>query len=87
MIQTKTLDLFAEIQVADYATALKWYERLLGFPPTFFPHETEAVWELAEHRYPYIMKHPEHAGHAMRTLFVSDIETIVKEITEGELIP
>jgi hypothetical protein len=49
MMQTTKLDLFAGIPVADYAAALKWYERLLGSPPTFFPHDTEAVWELAEH--------------------------------------
>jgi hypothetical protein len=49
MIQTKSLDLFAGIPVTDYAAALKWYERLLGSPPTFFPHNKEAVWELAEH--------------------------------------
>jgi len=51
MIETTKLDLFAGIAVADYAAALKWYERLLGSPPTFFPHDTEAMWELAEHRY------------------------------------
>ena len=46
MIHTTNLDLFAGIPVADYAAALEWYERLLGSPPTFFPHDTEAVWEL-----------------------------------------
>ena len=54
MIQTMNLDLFAGISVADYAAALTWYERLLGSPPTFFPNDIEAVWELAEHRYVYI---------------------------------
>ena len=54
MIQTKSLDLFAGIPVADYAAALRWYERLLGSPPTFQPHDTEAVWEVAERRYVYI---------------------------------
>ena len=42
--------LFAGIPVNDYTAALSWYERLLGSPPTFFPNDTEAVWELAEHR-------------------------------------
>jgi hypothetical protein len=48
-LHTTKLDLFAGIPVADYAAALKWYERLLGSPPTCFPHDTEAVCELAEH--------------------------------------
>lgn len=34
MLHTTKLDLFAGIPVADYAAALKWYERLLGSPPT-----------------------------------------------------
>jgi hypothetical protein len=29
--------------------AKAWYERLLGAEPSFIPHATEAVWELAEH--------------------------------------
>ncbi len=48
MIQTTKLDLFAGISVADYRMALEWYEQLLGGSPAFFPHDTEAVWELAE---------------------------------------
>ncbi len=48
------LDLFAGMQVSDYAAAKSWYERLLGAEPTFSPHATEAVWELAEHRFLFI---------------------------------
>ena len=80
MIQTKSLDLFAGIPVTNYATALQWYERLLGSPPAFFPHSAEAVWELAEHRYLYIVQQPENAGHARLTLFVGDLDTLVAEI-------
>jgi hypothetical protein len=57
MIQAKSLDLFAGIPVADYAAALKWYAQLLGSSPTFFPHDKEAVWELAEHRNLYVVQH------------------------------
>ncbi len=87
MIQTSTLDLFAGIPVADFAAALRWYERLLGHPPTFFPHETEAVWELAEHRYVYIVQQPEHAGHAMHTFFVADFDAVVAQIADRGLEP
>jgi hypothetical protein len=87
MIQTKTLDLFAGISVADYAAALKWYEQLLGGPPSFFPNDVEAVWELAEHRYMYIEHKPEHAGHAMLTLFVDDLDTLTTKITERGIDP
>jgi catechol 2,3-dioxygenase-like lactoylglutathione lyase family enzyme len=87
MIQAKSLDLFAGIAVADYAAAVKWYERLLGFPPTFFPHAMEAVFEVAEHRYVYIVQQPEHAGHAIHTLFVDDLDALVAQIADRELDP
>jgi catechol 2,3-dioxygenase-like lactoylglutathione lyase family enzyme len=87
MMQTTQLDLFAGIPVADYAAALQWYQRLLGSPPAFFPHDTEAVWELAEHRYVYVVQQPEHAGHARHTLFVADLDALVAQIADRGLDP
>ena len=87
MIQTQRLDLFAGIPVADYAAALSWYERLLGSPPSFFPHDTEAVWELAEHRYLYIVQQPEHAGHARHTVFIDDLDALVRQLADRGLDP
>lgn len=87
MMPTTTLDLFAGIPVSGYAAALQWYEQLLGSPPAFFPHDTEAVWELAEHRYVYIVQQPEHAGHARHTLFVDDLDALVAQIAERGLKP
>ena len=87
MIHTTSLDLFAGIPVVDYAASLVWYERLLGSPPTFVPNDIEAVWELAEHRYVYIVQQPEHAGHARHTLFVGDLDALVVQITERGLDP
>ncbi len=85
MIHTTKLDLFAGIPLTDYAAALKWFERLLGSPPTFFRRDTEAVWELAEHRYVYIVQQPEHAGHAMHTIFVDDLDAVAALIADREL--
>lgn len=87
MICTKSLDLFAGIPISEYAAAVKWYEKLLGYPPAFFPHETEAVWELAEHRYLYILQDAGRAGHAMHTLFVSDLDSVVAQIAARGLEP
>jgi hypothetical protein len=87
MTQATILDMFAGIPVANYAALLEWYERLLGFPPTFFPHDTEAVWELAEHRYIYIVQQPEHAGHARHTFFVDDLDALVAQIADRGLDP
>ncbi len=69
-----TVDLFAGLAVSDYPRALTWYERLLGSEPAFFPNATEAVWELAEHRYLYIEELPERAGHALHTVFAGDLD-------------
>jgi predicted enzyme related to lactoylglutathione lyase len=79
--------LFAGIPVSDYSAALTWYERLLGSPPSFLPHDTEAVWELAEHRSVFIVRQPEHAGHAMHTIIVDDLDAVVAEIAQRGLDP
>jgi catechol 2,3-dioxygenase-like lactoylglutathione lyase family enzyme len=76
------LDLFAGIPVGDYARALTWYERLLGSRPSFLPNAMEAVWELAEHRWLYIVVRPEHAGHAVHTVLVDDLDARVRGITD-----
>lgn len=87
MIQTTTLDLFAGVPVTDFAVSLKWYERLLGIAPAFFPHDTEAVWEVAEHRYLYIVQQPERAGHAVMMFFVDDLDTIAAQIAARGIAP
>jgi predicted enzyme related to lactoylglutathione lyase len=81
------LDLFAGIQVSDYASALHWYERLFGSPPSFLPNDTEAVWELAEHQYVFVEQVPEHAGHARHLVFVDDLDGMLAQIAERGLTP
>lgn len=80
--------LFAGIPTADFAAALDWYERLLGGPPDRFPHETEAVWQLAENALVYVVLDDERAGSALLTLIVDDIDTWVEQALErGMAIP
>ena len=81
------LDLFAGIPVTDLVRAQAWYEQLLGFPPAFRPNDTEAVWELAEHRYLYIDLKPEHAGHAEHTLFLGDFDARLSGAASRGLTP
>ena len=52
------VDLFAGIGVRDYARGVEWVSRLLGRPPAFDAHETECVFEVAEHRYLYVALEP-----------------------------
>jgi catechol 2,3-dioxygenase-like lactoylglutathione lyase family enzyme len=79
--------LFAGIPVSDWAAALDWYERLLGAPPSFLPNDVEAVWDVADHGYVYIELKPGHAGHAMHTLFVDDLDARVAAIAGRGIEP
>lgn len=81
------MDLFAGICVTDFPAALPWYERLLGSEPAFFAHETEAVWEIGEHRFVYVEQDPERAGHAVHTLFAEDLDVVVAGIGSRGIEP
>ena len=81
------VELFATSCVHDYATAYPWWERLLGGPPTFNATPTEAVWEIAPHRWLVVEERPERAGHATHTVFVSDLEDRVAAIAGRGLEP
>ncbi len=73
--------------MSDYQRALAWYAKLLGSDPSFFPNATEAVWELAEHRYLYIEELPARAGYALHTVFVDDLDDRVEHIGARGLEP
>ena len=82
-----TLDLFAGIPVTGYAAALPWYERFFGGHPSFLPNDTEAVWEVAEHRYIYIVQDPGRAGNALVLSFVDDLDDRVAQIARRGIEP
>jgi hypothetical protein len=71
------MELFAGIAVNDHLTAVAWFEKLLGTPASFEPHDTESVWILAEHRSVYVVQKPEHAGHSLVTLLVDDLDAFL----------
>jgi catechol 2,3-dioxygenase-like lactoylglutathione lyase family enzyme len=77
--------LFAGVRVRDYRAARPWYERLFG-EPSFLPHDTEAVWTVAENRSVFIVEHAE-AGHAVLLLFLDDLDGWVAEVAGRGLEP
>jgi catechol 2,3-dioxygenase-like lactoylglutathione lyase family enzyme len=81
-----SLHLFAGLRVREFAEARTWYEQLLG-EPSFFPHDTEAVWTLAEGSSVYAVEDPDHAGHSVVTIFVDDLDAWVAEIAARGLDP
>ena len=78
---------FAGIPVTDYTAALPWYERFFGGPPAFLPNDTEAVWEVAAHRFVYIVRQPGRAGNALVLSFVEDLDERVAGIAQRGIEP
>ncbi len=81
------VELFAGARVRDFEAARSWYERLLGGEPAFLPHETEAVWELAEHRYVVVVEDRDAPGGATITVIVDDLDRLMAEIAARGLEP
>ncbi|MEA2376971.1 MAG: hypothetical protein QOK00_2873 [Thermoleophilaceae bacterium] len=85
--------LFAGLPVADYPAALVWYESLLGRAPDFHPHDSEAVWQLADTGWVYVVADSDRAGNGLLTLLVDDLDQHVGELaqrgfaTEIETLP
>jgi catechol 2,3-dioxygenase-like lactoylglutathione lyase family enzyme len=80
------LHLFAGLRVRDYKAARAWYDQLLG-EPSFHPHDTEAVWTLADDRSVYVVEHPEGAGNSVVTIFLDDLDGFVAEISARGIEP
>ena len=80
-------DLFAGLFVRDHDASRAWYERLLGRAPAFLASETEAVWQLAEHRWLYTKQQADHAGHGELTVFLTDLDATVAGAAERGLEP
>lgn len=80
------LHLFAGLRVRDFDAARPWYEQLLG-EPSSFPHATEAVWTLAEHRSLYVVEHAGGAGASVATVFVDDLDAHLAAIAARGLEP
>jgi catechol 2,3-dioxygenase-like lactoylglutathione lyase family enzyme len=80
------LELFAQLHVRDLSAARAWYVKVLG-ASSFAAHDTEEVWELAEHRSIAVEEQPEHAGHGAVTVFVDDLDAVVQAIVARGIEP
>jgi catechol 2,3-dioxygenase-like lactoylglutathione lyase family enzyme len=81
-----SLEVFAGVRVRDFEAARPWYERLLG-EPSFFPHDTEAVWALADGGSVYIVEQADEAGHSVVTILVDDLDAHLAGIAARGLEP
>ncbi len=73
---------FAGVAVADYPSARVWYERMIGRPPNFTPHEHEAVWQIVANGWIYVVADTERAGKALLTFMVDNLDRHVAELKE-----
>ena len=74
------MDLFAGVAVSDLPRAVEWFDRFFGGVESFEPNDTERVWTLTEHCHLYVELQPQHAGHAMVTMFVDDFDGFVAAV-------
>ena len=81
------IDLFAGVAVSDLPRAIDWFDRFFGEVESFEPNDTERVWTMAEHGHLYVELQPEHAGHAMVTLFVDDFVGFVEAAAQRGIHP
>ncbi len=65
-------EVFAGIPVSDREAAISFYGRLLG-PPTMFPNDDEAAWQVTESGWLYVVRDAENAGRGLVTLLVDDL--------------
>lgn len=79
--------LFAGIPVDDSGKALEWYRRRLGAEPSFYPNDVEAVWQLAEDRFVYIIVDARRAGGAVNMIWFDDPAATVAGIKARGLEP
>jgi catechol 2,3-dioxygenase-like lactoylglutathione lyase family enzyme len=65
---------FAGLPTADFDAALSWYERFFGRAPDRFPHDREAVWQLADSGLVYLVADTRRAGSGLLALIVDDLD-------------
>ncbi|MGW2660706.1 VOC family protein [Nocardia tengchongensis] len=73
--------LFVGLAVTDFSAADRWYTCLFGRAADVVVEPgIEAMWQLGDTVFVYIVVDPERAGHALVNIAVPDLETAVAEI-------
>jgi hypothetical protein len=87
MVPDRAHDEFPALAMSVLATQRRNLEQFFGGQPSFVPNDTEAVWEVAEHRYIYIVQEPERAGNALVLSFVDDLDDRIAAIARRGIEP
>ena len=75
-------EFFAGIPVANFDAATAWYERLWGKAPDFYPEPGEAVWQIREHAWVYLVTDADRAGNALITVLVDDLDGLIAGLND-----
>ncbi len=75
-------EVFAGVRVRDRDAGIDFYQRLLGAPPTMFPNNDEAAWQLTDTGWLYILRDADRAGGALVTLLVDDLDDHLAALAE-----
>jgi predicted enzyme related to lactoylglutathione lyase len=73
---------FASIPVSDRDASMRWYERLVGWPADLIPNDHEAAWRLTDSGWIYVITDTAHAGSALATLLVDDLDGFLADAQE-----
>jgi hypothetical protein len=64
----------AGVAVADFATAVPWYEKLFGREPDVVVREgEEAMWRVVNSAWVYVVHDARRAGEGLHTILVGDL--------------
>lgn len=66
--------------MADYDSALPWYERLFGRHPDVVVKGDEAMWRVTDTGWVYVVGDSDRAGQTMLTLLVENLEVHVAQL-------
>lgn len=75
-------EVFAGVRGRDRGAAIDFYQRLLGAAPTMFPNDDEAVWQLTDTGWLYVLRDADRAGGALVTLLVDDLDDRLADLAE-----
>ena len=78
-------NVLAGIAVADFDTALGWYEQLMGRPADDRPMDGLAEWHFADTGAIQVIRDADRAGNALLTLGVNDLPGFVAALAERGL--
>jgi hypothetical protein len=73
---------FTGVPVSELAAGRDFYGRLFGRPADVVVTDDDLIWRLVESTWPYVVVDTGHAGNALATLSVGDLDATLAELGE-----